>query len=228
MNYGEKIKEARTKKKFTQKQLAELIGVSNNLVCKWEIGDRTPKPEMLEKLIDILDVDERYFSAIKEELVPIQVFDHLDNGEMVYSYDVWNDKPVYKNVLANLINNEIFEENVTELNQDELDSKYFVYESRDNKTNIIKKDFKRIIDGRQYAIIDDDKLLFGQLFNYKNGEFFAIIIDQSRIVEQAVDSVKSGKDINSLDNDIIIRKFYKASEKDKIAGIVIATVIGLE
>ncbi len=47
MNYGQKIKSARIKKNLTQKELADLIGVSNNLICKWESNDRIPKAKML-------------------------------------------------------------------------------------------------------------------------------------------------------------------------------------
>ena len=44
------IKELRTKHGLTQKQLAELIGVIPRTVERWEAGDRSPSPQVLELL----------------------------------------------------------------------------------------------------------------------------------------------------------------------------------
>ncbi len=156
------------------------------------------------------------------------VFNAVEDGTLVFEYDVWNDRPVYKNVLADLINNEIFQEDVKQLMQKEIDEKYFIYIGIDKKTHIVKRDFNKIIDGRLYAIIDEGKLLLGQLFNYKNDEFFAIIIDYNKIIKQVVNNTNKGEEINNLNNDIIVRKFFSPNEKDKIAGIVISTIIGLD
>ena len=44
------IKELRTQHGLTQKQLAELIGVTTRTVERWEAGDRVPSPQVLELL----------------------------------------------------------------------------------------------------------------------------------------------------------------------------------
>lgn len=44
------IKELRTQHRLTQKQLAELIGVTTRTVERWEAGDRVPSPQVLELL----------------------------------------------------------------------------------------------------------------------------------------------------------------------------------
>ena len=44
------IKDQRTKHGLTQKQLAELMGVTTRTVERWESGDRVPSPQMLELL----------------------------------------------------------------------------------------------------------------------------------------------------------------------------------
>lgn len=44
------IKELRTQHGLTQKQLAELIGVTVRTVERWEAGDRAPSPQVLELL----------------------------------------------------------------------------------------------------------------------------------------------------------------------------------
>ena len=42
------IKEVRIKHELTQKQLAELIGVTVRTIGRWENGDRVPIPQVLE------------------------------------------------------------------------------------------------------------------------------------------------------------------------------------
>ena len=44
------IKEERTKHELTQKQLAELMGVTVRTVGRWENGHRQPSAQMLELL----------------------------------------------------------------------------------------------------------------------------------------------------------------------------------
>ena len=44
------IKELRNQHRLTQKELAELIGVTVRTVERWEAGDRSPSPQVLELL----------------------------------------------------------------------------------------------------------------------------------------------------------------------------------
>ena len=53
MELGDKIKALR-KKKYTQEQLAELVGVHVNTIVRWERNERTPTADKLKKLADIL------------------------------------------------------------------------------------------------------------------------------------------------------------------------------
>ena len=52
---GAVIKNLREKKRMTQLQLAEKIGVSDKTVSKWEKGVSVPDAETLIKLADLLD-----------------------------------------------------------------------------------------------------------------------------------------------------------------------------
>ena len=56
MTMGEKIKTARKEKRLTQKGVAELLEVSVDTIKKYERGDRTPRPETLKQLEEILGV----------------------------------------------------------------------------------------------------------------------------------------------------------------------------
>lgn len=53
---GKRIKEARVKAGFTQKQLAEKCGLSTGTIQQYELGKRYPKTvEIVEKIADILN-----------------------------------------------------------------------------------------------------------------------------------------------------------------------------
>jgi transcriptional regulator with XRE-family HTH domain len=53
---GNLIKEARTKKNYTQIELGDLLGVSNKAVSRWENGESFPDVGILENLAAVLDV----------------------------------------------------------------------------------------------------------------------------------------------------------------------------
>lgn len=68
MSLGEKLKEARKRKGFTQQQVADLVGVKKNTITGYEKGDRQPDVIMLKKLITALDVS-------SSSLLELPVFD---------------------------------------------------------------------------------------------------------------------------------------------------------
>ena len=53
---GRLIKEARTKKNFTQSELGDLLGVTNKAVSRWENGESFPDVGVLENLSSVLDI----------------------------------------------------------------------------------------------------------------------------------------------------------------------------
>jgi hypothetical protein len=54
---GRVISTARKQKNLSQKELGDLLNVSNKTVSKWENGEATPRPETLIKLCDILELN---------------------------------------------------------------------------------------------------------------------------------------------------------------------------
>lgn len=54
---GRIISAARKQKNLSQKELGDLLNVSNKAVSKWENGEATPRPETLIKLCDILELN---------------------------------------------------------------------------------------------------------------------------------------------------------------------------
>ena len=60
MNIGEKIRQARGNK-FTQIELAKKIGIAQVSLNRYENNKRTPTPQMLKKIADVLGKDINYF-----------------------------------------------------------------------------------------------------------------------------------------------------------------------
>ena len=54
---GRVISTARKQKNLSQKELGDLLNVSNKAVSKWENGEATPRAETLIKLCDILELN---------------------------------------------------------------------------------------------------------------------------------------------------------------------------
>ncbi len=56
VNFGEFISVLRKEKGLTQKQLADLLSLTDKAVSRWETGKNYPDIEMLEKISEVLDV----------------------------------------------------------------------------------------------------------------------------------------------------------------------------
>lgn len=67
MTLGERIKEARLRKKLTQKQLAKLLNVTDATVNRYEKNVRKPDAEMLKRIAEILGVSVDYLLGTEEK-----------------------------------------------------------------------------------------------------------------------------------------------------------------
>lgn len=76
---GSKIREYREKEKFTQKEFAAKIGVSNSRVSNWELGINRPDVNLLATICNVLDVsadelldihlNEKAYSKMEKEII---------------------------------------------------------------------------------------------------------------------------------------------------------------
>lgn len=55
-----RLKALREKKDISQKELAKIIGVSQQAIGSWEVGRTAPAPELIIKLADYFDVSSDY------------------------------------------------------------------------------------------------------------------------------------------------------------------------
>jgi len=60
MIFGEHLKNIRQSKNLTQKQLAELIGISERGIQNYEMGVRKPNFDIIIKLADALNISTDY------------------------------------------------------------------------------------------------------------------------------------------------------------------------
>ncbi len=61
-----RIKDLRRELNINQTELAELCGVQQSCVSKWERGDTLPDAEMIIKLCEVLNASADYLLGIKE------------------------------------------------------------------------------------------------------------------------------------------------------------------
>jgi transcriptional regulator with XRE-family HTH domain len=65
MKTGTKLKLLREKKRFSQEELAHLVGVTQTTICNWENG-KSIKHEYISKLAEVLEVPTDYLLLEKQ------------------------------------------------------------------------------------------------------------------------------------------------------------------
>lgn len=77
--FDENLKKARLKKGFSQKEVAEAIGVANSTYSLYESGNREPGFPTVKKLSDVLNITSDELLGIKEQ--PVTLAAHFDGAE---------------------------------------------------------------------------------------------------------------------------------------------------
>lgn len=63
MTFGKRLKNARTAKHMTQKQLADMLSVKHNSISNWENDINKPDPNTIELICGILEITPNYLLA---------------------------------------------------------------------------------------------------------------------------------------------------------------------
>lgn len=94
--FGERLKELRFKNRYTQKQVADDLGMTFSALSQYENGKRTPKNEVLIQLAAYYNVSVDYLLGLNNN--PIKEYDFTpadDNvsaaSNTVYTYDSQDD-----------------------------------------------------------------------------------------------------------------------------------------
>lgn len=67
MNFGDKLKELRTAKGMTQKNLADAVGVAQSAIARWEIGQQIPSFDVVQAICLSLGVSCNVFDGCRHE-----------------------------------------------------------------------------------------------------------------------------------------------------------------
>lgn len=91
--FANKLKELRQKFGLTQKQLADKMGVTSQVVSYYENQERTPSPEMLMRIAHIFNVTTDYLLGINtDQLLNISDLDKEDIEYVHYTIDMLRNK----------------------------------------------------------------------------------------------------------------------------------------
>ncbi|MEX1377678.1 MAG: helix-turn-helix transcriptional regulator [Eubacteriales bacterium] len=88
-NMGEKIKDLRKAKNFTQDQLAYKLGKTKSVISSYETSQRLPTLSMLKKLAVEFGVTTDYLLSIKN--TPSLNIDGLSNQQVEILYNLINE-----------------------------------------------------------------------------------------------------------------------------------------
>lgn len=61
MSFADKFKELRKEHHYTQKDIANILNVKPTTISAWELGNNSPRMDMLQKISDVFNVDIGYF-----------------------------------------------------------------------------------------------------------------------------------------------------------------------
>ena len=98
---GKFIANSRRKKKLTQEQLAEKLGVTDKSVSRWENGKTMPDYSVLKELCNILDIDvNEFLSGEKIEKSEIQTHS-IENLDLILKeyYKMKKERNILKYIL---------------------------------------------------------------------------------------------------------------------------------
>lgn len=81
MSFADKFKELRKEHHYTQKDIANILDVKPTTISAWELGNNSPRMDMLQKISDAFNVDTGYFFDEKSD----QTVD-LDD-DVIFTYE---------------------------------------------------------------------------------------------------------------------------------------------
>lgn len=108
MTFGEKIKSARLSKKYTQKQLADLIDAKHNSVSDWEKDKSKPDMDTIELICGALDITPSYLMGTKSDdeygNIVGKIMNMPDILDMIEEYELLSedDKKAVKQIISSL------------------------------------------------------------------------------------------------------------------------------
>ena len=66
MGFGEKLKELRIERRFTQEELAKALGCSQAMIARWESNENQPTEEHIVKASEFFGVSTDYILGLSD------------------------------------------------------------------------------------------------------------------------------------------------------------------
>ena len=80
MNFGEKIKQLRQLRNWSQPELADAIGIEQSYLSKLENDKSAPSPDMLNRILEAFDID---VETLLEGMDETEIWNHLRSIPLV-------------------------------------------------------------------------------------------------------------------------------------------------
>lgn len=84
---GQRVKEARKKKGYTQTKLAEILGMSIRTIQKYEYGDIEISLSMINELASVLDTTSSYLLGYDTKVVKSEITTFADVADMLFELE---------------------------------------------------------------------------------------------------------------------------------------------
>jgi transcriptional regulator with XRE-family HTH domain len=202
-----------------------MIGVSNKVISKWEKDVAKPKKDAIRRLTEALEVDNNYFVPIQHLAVPMLVYKNFKSDKIQFEYDEWKKVFKYEDVVVELVNNYVFDEDISSLSQKEIDQKYFLFHNTDEEYQIIKMDYTNIVDGKRYAVNIEGELSVETLYNDDDGGFYLTRINKDKITELIAKGYSDKKLLDEIEKHKYIQRIkHSGKNKDLIQGVVVSSI----
>lgn len=117
MNFSQRLKMLRQKANLTQKELAEKLGVSRGTIGMYEIGQRDPDTETLQKLSDIFGVSVDYLLG-KTDVPNAFIPDDYSQKYKITKRDILQYENFIQHVNAFFMDDKVAEEDKEKLFRD--------------------------------------------------------------------------------------------------------------
>lgn len=67
MEFAENLKYLRNSRQLTQKELANILGLTANCICEWEKNRSEPSISTIKKIADVFDVSADYLLGLEDD-----------------------------------------------------------------------------------------------------------------------------------------------------------------
>lgn len=109
INNLDNLRKLRESKKMTQLTLGTQLGVTQELISRYEIGDSFPQPQMLIKLAEYFNCSVDYLLGLTDIPTPVKHLNSNDfkNAEIINKYNSLSkeDKKYFDRFLSFLLDN---------------------------------------------------------------------------------------------------------------------------